>query len=965
MKTFIPAFLLVMLGAVATLVADRLARVRRADGERGDYWARAVLRLCLLLGPLLVVSGLLESLFPQLWQTGWHLYLDLTTAFKLTEAQRYWIALALPFVVWLLLLFLGLIEKPGGREVGRWLAGAVGFANSRLWILICAVPLVVILALAAPQLGGGIHAYPGAAWATMVLLTLCLIGVALSAGHEAGEAAVAGAAAGQVPAPPPEAWPQALTRSGIELRSIASWPAGKAARRPRGDGARDLGQRLANRGARDLAPELLEAIDGLLHPRGKAGEHGLTRLVLAPDACGQAECTALAAELLEQRFHATALVVTAADADGLRDRLERWLAPGRRVAAVGAEGEVARDALIWVVDAETLSDRLLPMLQDRLLVNRIGLVVWWHLEDYTGVLAANLWAISRRLHRLIAANGRHDVRTLAWMRSAPHGSAQPADFVGRLLPHPFPSETEVQVEQRFPRNVRLHLLESHRKHFAGGDGGNIPEGYRYPPLVAARASIAAGWPTCLEVPSDVPEVESAAFLALPAGESVLAEQLRPSSPEAGARLRKVQASEVLSLVEMVSQGGRSTAAGLPHHVGVTLPENPYVRHLVTSLAGGERRGAGFDSSRRLVCAEAHPAIIRRHLLLALHELPDTRTALLKDFLWSEEIIRQTLDRISDEGKLSHKEVRFLGDGDRLVIDREYQSKQLPAGQRRPLDTVGTELIVVRDPGGAHERKGVRMRLDPERLTIQAYPHRIFLDRGRRYRVREWDSVDEVVARGWLECRLDSVHSMTWRLRNAFIFGIEPLGAAAGIGRRGKLLSRLTVDLHYEEEIIGAIRIEPDLTTGTLPRPETIRLGRPITQSFATRALVLRLPEAADAIALTSLAQALRHVLPVHLGVEEDALEVVALTGDDVDGVATWGVAIVDLYPGGIGLIDAIRDDSSLILQLFDRTHRWLRACPCQSDPGCDECLRSPAALAANSDQPPMRAQALAVLGQIV
>ncbi len=145
-----------------------------------------------------------------------------------------------------------------------------------------------------------------------------------------------------------------------------------------------------------------------------------------------------------------------------------------------------------------------------------------------------------------------------------------------------------------------------------------------------------------------------------------------------------------------------------------------------------------------------------------------------------------------------------------------------------------------------------------------------------------------MARGWLECRLGSVYSMTWRLRNAFIFGIEPLGAAAGIGRRGKLLSRLTVDLHYEEEIIGAIRIEPDLTTGTLPRPETIRLGRPITQSFATRALVLRLPEAADAIALASLAQALRHVLPVHLGVEEDALEVVALTGDDIDGVATWG-----------------------------------------------------------------------------
>ncbi len=165
-------------------------------------------------------------------------------------------------------------------------------------------------------------------------------------------------------------------------------------------------------------------------------------------------------------------------------------------------------------------------------------------------------------------------------------------------------------------------------------------------------------------------------------------------------------------------------------------------------------------------------------------------------------------------------------------------------------------------------------------------------------------------------------------------------------------------------MIGAINLTPDLTSGSAPQLETLRTHA-LTQSFATRALVLRFPEPEEPIALLSLCQALRHVLPVHLGVEEDALEVVALLDETIDEMQTYGVAIVDLYPGGIGLVDAIRDDNTLILQLLTWTRSWLETCACQSDAGCEECLRSPAALAANSDQPPLRSAALQLLGQIV
>ncbi len=948
------------LGLAIGFLADRLSRLRRPDGERGDFWARTLQRLCLLLAPALLVSGALQTLFPQVWNDGYHLHFDLTTVRGWSFPTCYRLALALPLALWLMLLAVALIEKPGGREAGRWLAGAVGFGKSRRWVLLCALPLALLLAFKWNDLHRDATGYPAAGWSMMAMVLLCLLGIAWSAGRIDSETRppvpAAAAAAGSL-----RPWPQALEAHGVELRQLASWPAATAAARAvRGPAAGDLASRLEHMEARGVAPELVEAVDGLLHPHHSAEPDELTRLVFAPDDCGQTECVALAATLLEQRFHATTLVITAGGARALAERLERW-SPAGRVVTVSSAAEVPRDALVWVVDAERLSDRMLPRLRDTALVGRVGLVVWWHLEAYTGVLGANLWAISRRLHRLITVQGRHDVRTLALVRSAPHSGAQMGDFVRRLLPHRFPSHTEVHVETRFPHAVELHQLESHRRHFARGEGRNLKEGSRHPLLVAAGVSVEEGWPSYLEPPDDVTGSEIEAFLQRPSGDGVVAERLIATPASAGVRLRGLRAADTLSLVEIVSQGGRRVTADTIHHVGVAAPWNPYARHLLQSLAGG---GAGFQTSRRLVCAEAHPSIIRRHLHLALNELPDTRRGLLRNFLWNEEVIRRTLDQISHENKLVEKEVRYLDEEGRLKVDREYRSRRPPSGERRPLDTIGVQLIGVRNPAESDD-EGIRMRVDLERLTIQAYPNRVFLARGRRYRIQPWDSPEEIRDRGWLPCRQEAVYSHTWRIRNPYVFDFEPREAPAGIGRRGRLLTRLTVDLHYEEEVAGAIRLAPDLTTGQLPKPETLRLAQPITQSFPTRALILSFPEPEELIALSSLSQALRHVLPVHLGIEEDALEVVPLYDEEIGNTIAFGVAIVDLYPGGIGLIDAIHDDNTLILQLLEWTRDWLQGCACQKAHGCERCLRSPAALAANSGQPPQRSAALRLLGQIV
>lgn len=959
---YVLPLLAVVVAAVAALAADRLAAVRRRpQGERGDFWAAVTAWSCLVLAAPVLLSEMLATILPQYWRTGRHLELDRVGVFGWSIPASYRIALLLPFLVWGGLLLLNVTRAPGGEGGGRWLAGAIGFGARRAWVLGCALPLAAICAWALPRLGGGLQAYPAAAWGTQAILVLSLVGVAASAG--AGLAPAAGATSLPVPTPPAlRPWPEALAAHGIQLRRLAFWAASPAPRDVRPQ-AQDFAARLRSRGARAIAPELIEAVSALASAR--ASEGGPVRIVFAPDGCGQVEAVALAAEQLERQFHGTTLVVVPGGAPEVAARLQRWLTEGRQVVVVDQQTDLPQDALIWVVSAQVLSDRLLPMLRDPALVKRFGLVVWWHLEAYTGVVAANLWAISRRLHRLLHARGRQDVRTLALTRAVAHGDAQLAAFVRRLLPHAFPRSCEVHVDaRRFPRPVQLHLLESHHSLFARGQGANVQERLRHLPLVAARVSVEEGWATHLEVPDDVARPEAAAFLQLQAGQSALGDQLQQDSTTAAARLTTVGSADVLSLVERFAQGGRAADGALPHHVALGPPLNPYVRYLLSTLGG--REGASFPTSRRLVAAEALPSIIRRHLMLALNELPDTREGLLRNFLWNKEVIQSTLDAIYREGKLSRVEVRFLGEDNRLGIDHEYTSQLLPSGELQPLDTVGTDLVEVCETGGEHVGRGVRMRVDPERITVQAYPHRVFMHGGDRYHIRAWTSVQDVLRHGRLTCEREEIFSHTWRLlRDPLVFAIHPAQAPVAIGQAGKRLSRFAAAVRYEEHCMGALRWSPDLTSGKTARLDPLELTRPVSQTFDTRALVLGLPKRVDPIALASLAQALRHLLPVHLGVEEDAVEVVPLQGDALGGLAAFGLALVDLYPGGIGLVDEIGDDGPFLLQLLAWARDWLAACPCQSDQGCDRCLRSPAALAANWDQPPQRGAALELLEQMV
>src|SRR5262249_31107509 len=126
----------------------------------------------------------------------------------------------------------------------------------------------------------------------------------------------------------------------------------------------------------------------------------------------------------------------------------------RGIAAELATGDV------WIVDAETLSDRVLEDLSaNHALIDRIGLLVWWDVHSYTGVLAANVWAISRRLQRMLQAWGRSETRVLAFARPTRHGNAQLRRFIRFMLGYEFDQPGNyIEIPSPFARNLFLHRL---------------------------------------------------------------------------------------------------------------------------------------------------------------------------------------------------------------------------------------------------------------------------------------------------------------------------------------------------------------------------------------------------------------------------------------------------------------------------------------------------------------------------
>jgi hypothetical protein len=931
-----------------------MARRRDPDNDTAALWA-TVLRWLGLFILVLLASTVVESI-RSIWQSGWHLQFDRVSASRWAFPT----ASLLPFLLFGGLLVLTLARMPMPNQGARWLAGSIGMGRGRRWVLLLAVPLVIPLFWLGPsRLGDGVEGYPSATWGTLAVVLISLAGLAASAGV-APSWQEERRAEPDVPTPvnlPP--WPESMTKQGIQLAPLTQWTATSTDRHISA-ASEEFMDRLRLTGARAVAPQLVDAVRKLMAPQPGETDREGAALLFGPDDCGQVEVLALAATEVAVAHHECTLIVTPRPDAALQHRLERHFREvagtddaALEVLPIHSDTALTRGASIWMVDAATLSDDLMILLAHPATAARVGLVVWWDAHRYTGVLAANTWAISRRLNRVLSSKGAPDLRTLVFARDAPHAAAQLSNFVKRLLPYPFPEEREVHVDRSFPRAVHLHRLVSHLEYFQHNPRSPIQASVRHPALVCGVVSASLGWPTCLSIRERIPEAEMQQALNQWAGGDALKHVLAHSPSEAGARILQLDEEDVLALAELVAQGGRAAPSHLPHHVALAPLWNPYADYVIARIAEDE---AGLATSRRLVGAEGHPSIFRRHLLLALSEQEDTRTGLKEILLWDEATVEKTLREIADKGKLSHREVRFVNADLRRMNEYLYTSHMELTEDKWPLDTVGENLKVVRS---VTEGNRIALRVDEKRLPIQAHPGRVFMSGGSRYVVRDWGPQ----SRDWVECQGEPAHAQTWRRRQADISKVRKYGDENTVtGPRG-LMRQYGVKLQYAEFIQGYIRREFDLTRGTFTdRPHDIE--PPLTTRFETTALIVEFKPDPDMRQVLALCQGLRHVFPVHLGVDPDAIEIVPVEGMYIDSRQVFGFAIVDLYPHGIGLVDAICDDPHWVLATLRWTRDWLDDLVEKSHGSLSSVFRSPLAVATSGGgENPLHA--LELLAQIV
>ena len=378
------------------------------------------------------------------------------------------------------------------------------------------------------------------------------------------------------------------------------------------------------------------------------------------------------------------------------------------------------------------------------------------------------------------------------------------------------------------------------------------------------------------------------------------EALALSLPEADATVLWLAPQAIASLPDTLATCGRTKHGELPHYVALVLPKNPYVDFLMTQFREQQR----VPSTRLLVGAEGHPALIGRHAQLALREYPDTRAGLRAVFRWDDEVLSATLLKLAKSNQLHREAVRFIDSDRRLRRDHLYANQQPGDSRNNSLDTVGVELTEVRE--AASKAEDPQLRVDPKREGIDAYPRRVFFSGGRRYRVSESGERP-------LLCKTEDVDVVTWRGRTSRFHRLR--GKTQTMVSRG--VHRYSVSGDYREELTEVIELLP---SGV----QRISLTTPVKTEFSTRALVLDAGRETDPDALHLAALVLRCIVPVHVGVDETHLEIVPLISERLPtGGFVNGLAFVDLMPGGIGVTEAFEEDESLLHFLIDQAYYWL------------------------------------------
>jgi ATP-dependent helicase YprA (DUF1998 family) len=617
----------------------------------------------------------------------------------------------------------------------------------------------------------------------------------------------------------------------------------------------------------------------------------------------------------------------------------------------------------------------------------LGLVVTIDLDRYTGPRGTNLMFIARRLARVAEAAGARP----RWIATvAPYGP-DVQGFAERLLGRPLtvigpesdsrgaPSQwvlvgegedralhpavsargvaiacgyhtelwghEEVLTDFEEEQQVNKVLLEFSRAVIASGDATDLRFEKAHAVVVHLSAGDAAMIPfftrhvgrAVLEVPK---------LAAQEVGKRGPAVRERSSLPFAG--FERPEDRETLGPAKKQDKDAKIGEADGAKGEAIALEDDPNVALLTAQpelavsiwLAAGDAfaqllarhptwiHPASLHpmlvAGARLVASADSPVAVVRHLLCAAAEAPITREEAAQSFSlaaldaalksdhepWRLET-RPRL-RLDDEGVIERSE--------ELLLDGEVFSR-------------GSSAVASADVARLVNRAGgeVVLECDAVRIATTAYPGRVLVRGGRRYRVLLPDEQarrDEGVM--WAEPERRRAH--TERLRTVALTW-EGAGHHLGLGGPDPVrLLHARVDL--EERVVGVRRREGGVEDALL-------YEEAMTAHYTTRAALVELPAASD-VALEGLERLARVVLPAFVRHGEDDIDVAIVRRGEAPVLA-----FIDRHPGGTGFGRAV--GSEVLRHVFYWSREIVALCGkggCEIDDGCRRCVRGAPRLSA-------------------
>ena len=925
------SFFILIWPAILCGVSSGLAivmQLRPMNTQNPVYWSRVVRWSSLIIGfPFLILYSGFLPFFSSWMDSGYHPFFDVAQnggLFSLPPVKRYLLASFFPIFLWVGILLAASSKVP--EAYSKSLGGDLGYFLDRRWGIGLAVPLIVGLLVALYSIGGGIEAYPGAIWSYGVIMVVSIVGTLASIRSVSRvnsmmvTEAESGAFKSRID------WPEAMQQMGVHVERVVSFSSTQT--------FSNFGTKQNQINAEAILPQQMRL--GLNSLLGLEGEVERDVIIFGPDECGQVEVIAQAAEAIFRRSSSATLVVVPDSKHELANQL-RQLLPLPEACSDVDTSVIVPQSYVWIISAAALSQRMREIVREGRY--RVGLIVWWALHQYSGVLAANISPLSRRVERLLEDAGG-DVLTLAFMRRTRQAGAVDTTFLDRLLPNTFEETSVFSVPALQHRDIEVYLHKSHGEAFPPGSDFSPVD--RYPLLVTTFFSLKAGWLSTLRLGFSTAGNSWKVIKGLLSAEEKAI--LRSSPNLAEVSHLDLDENDVLELPDIIGQGSRLLCSGeppTPHYVVLMSPLNPYVEYILSIM------NADIDSlpPRHRVRLSSNE-VDMRHIRLALSEREDTGVELSRRFNYQDELIDSMLKSLESRDKLQFEEVRFLdktGTADRktIVRDQRYRSREAEGPlERRPLEVLSDDAVRIVSIDDAHAPP--KLLVDKERLTVLAYPGRVFWSDENRYRINNWVDADEVIARGRIGCvRINDEHVRTMRISRGTISGLRQVEAT----RQTADLMTSIIELEYYSTLYGVLSITQDPKKGSLTPRRTISQEVIDSPSFRTKALLLEAPFVEKKVncipGLASLAFALKHVLPVHLAIEESAVDVVVVNDDVRQGTdrrRAVGLAFVDAYPGSLGVGEAL--GGAVLHELLISTYRWLETCACDDTYGCPKCLQS-------------------------